>query len=344
MKIVKRTPGISTTDLVGRMLLCTKSHFIKSLSDVIAGKEGRGSEDERKAYGQEVHTRIKEYAAAPNGRDPFVQVWNFHPKHRSIERRRSSVRGNLAEASSSSSNHNHDGGKGTFSSMVDGLGPRAGQRIVYVDGGFDLFSSGHIAFLETVAELETKLGHERDWFSPAVTSKRIEETGSDYGPAYIVAGIHDDEVINHYKGINFPIMNIFERGLCVVQCKYVHSVVFGAPFAPTKTFLTGLPAVSAAGKPNPDVVYHCPTSFMPSPFDEYADAKSLCIFTETPAHSFQDVNAAHIVKRILDNREQYEERQRKKGVKGVGEEATKEREWGKSRSRSRSRDRADGRS
>jgi ethanolamine-phosphate cytidylyltransferase len=121
-------------------------------------------------------------------------------------------------------------------------------------------------------------------------------------------------------------MNIFERGLCVVQCKYVHSVVFGAPFAPTKTYLTGLPAVSTAGKPHPDVVYHGPTSFMPSSFDEYIDAKSLSIFTETPSHSFQDVNAAHIVKRILDNREQYEERQRKKGVKGVGEEATKKRE------------------
>jgi ethanolamine-phosphate cytidylyltransferase len=195
-----------------------------------------------------------------------------------------------------------------------------------VDGGFDLFSSGHIAFLETVVELEDKLGHERDWFSPAVTSKRIEETGSDYGPAYIIAGIHDDEVINHYKGINYPIMNVFERGLCVVQCKYIHSVVFGAPFAPTKAFLTGLPAVSTAGKPHPDVVYHGPTSFMPAPFDAYTDAKSLSIFTETPSHNFQDVNAAHIVKRILDNRTQYEERQRKKGVKGVGEEATLRRE------------------
>jgi ethanolamine-phosphate cytidylyltransferase len=327
MKIVKRTPGISTTDLVGRMLLCTKTHFIRSLSDVIAGKEGKGSEEERIAYGKEVQTRIKEYAAAPDGREPFVQVWSFHPKHRSIERRRSSTKGsNPAEASSSSSLRHHDGGKGSFSSMVDGHGPRAGQRIVYVDGGFDLFSSGHIAFLETVAEIEAKLGHERDWFSPTVTAKRIEETGSDYGPAYIIAGVHDDEVINHYKRINYPIMNIFERGLCVVQCKYVHSVVFSAPFAPTKSYLTNLPAVSAANKSHPDAVYHGPTSFMPASFDAYADAKSLSIFTETPAHDFQDVNAAHVVKRILDNRAQYEERQRKKGVKGVGEEATLKRE------------------
>lgn len=326
MKTVKRTPGISTTDLVGRMLLCTKTHFIKNLPDVMAGKEGRGSEDERKAYGKELETMIKEYAAAPNGREPCVQVYSFHPKHPSIERRQSSIKGNPGEISSSSSPRNRDSGKGTFSSMVYGLGPRAGQRIVYVDGGFDLFSSGHIAFLETIATLEDKRGRERDWFSPAVTSKRIDETGSDYGPAYIIAGIHDDDVINYYKGINFPIMNIFERGLCVVQCKYIHSVVFGAPFVPTKTYLTGLPAMSAADKLHPDVVYHGPTSFMPALFDSYADARALSIFSETPAHNFQEVNAAHIMKRILDNRAQYEKRQRKKGVKGAGEEATKKRE------------------
>lgn len=326
MKIVKRTPGISTTDLVGRMLLCTKSHFIKSLSDVMIGKEGQGSELERQAHGKEVETRIREYAAAPDGLQPFVQVWSFHPKHRSIERRRSSVRSVRSEAGGSGHHHIHDGGKGTFSSMVDGHGPRPGQRVVYVDGGFDLFSSGHIAFLQTVSELEDKLGHERDWFSEISVAKRIEESGADYGPAYIVAGIHDDEVINHYKGINYPIMNIFERGLCVVQCRYVHSVVFSAPFQPTKTYLAALPAVSAAAKPHPDVVYHGPTAFMPAPNDSYADAKTLAIFVETPPHSFQDVNAAHIVQRILDNRAQYEERQRKKGVKGVGEEATRRRE------------------
>jgi ethanolamine-phosphate cytidylyltransferase len=31
--------------------------------------------------------------------------------------------------------------------------------------------------------------------------------------------VHDDEVINHWKGVNYPIMNIYERGLCVLQCK-----------------------------------------------------------------------------------------------------------------------------
>lgn len=210
--------------------------------------------------------------------------------------------------------------------MVDGNGPKPGQRIVYVDGGFDLFSSGHIAFLQTVAELEEKLGQESGWYASEAAEKRVQETGSDYGPAYVIAGIHDDEVINYYKGINYPIMNILERGLCVVQCKYIHSVVFGAPYVPTRAYLGSMPAVLAVNKLFPDAVYHGPTAFMPSAVDPYKDAKDAGVFKETPTHDFADVNAAQIVQRILDNRVQYEERQRKKGVKGVGEEATRRRE------------------
>jgi len=50
------------------------------------------------------------------------------------------------------------------------------------------------------------------------------------------------------------------------------------------------------------------------------------IFNEVPPHDFQDVNAAQIVDRILKNRTRYEERQRKKGEKGITEEAVRRRE------------------
>lgn len=65
---------------------------------------------------------------------------------------------------------------------------------------------------------------------------------------------------------------------------------------------------------------------MPSNPDPYVDAKTLQVYHETPGHDFQNVDAEQIVSRILDSREQYEERQRVKGVKGVGEEAVKRRE------------------
>ena len=321
MKIVPRTPGISTTDLVGRMLLCTKTHFIKSLDDVLEGKEGRGSDEERKLRGRETKQRIGEYAAAPNGKDRYVQVFDFVPKHRPLERRMST----LKPGEDVNTILRHDHGKGTFSPMVSGHAPRPGQRVVYVDGGFDLFSSGHIAFLQTVTEIETKLGQERGWFDAEARSQRESDHGEDYGPAYVVAGIHTDEVINYHKGINYPIMNLIERGLCVVQCRYIHAVIFSAPHTPSKSYLHSLPC----GTPN--VVYHGPTSSMTLPStseaaDPYKDAKALELFQETPAHRFQDVNADQIVHRIMSKRQEYENRQRKKGEKGVGEEAQARRE------------------
>ncbi|GAB7361547.1 hypothetical protein MBLNU230_g1600t1 [Neophaeotheca triangularis] len=312
MKIVPRTPGISTTDLVGRMLLCTKDHFIKNLVSMIEGDEGSGTGEERKANGKMMETRIREYATAPNGMDSYVQIWSWKAKHRTLERRSSHI--------NSKGEPRQDTGKGTFTPMVEGQRPKPGQRVVYVDGGFDLFSSGHISFLRTVSETETALAEQRGWYSEEAKQRRINDTGSDYPPAYVVAGIHDDEVINYYKGVNYPIMNIFERGLCVVQCKYIHSVVFGAPYTPTQLYLSALPTGT------PDAVYHGPTTFMPTSNDPYKEAKEMGIFEQVAEHAFQEVNAAHIVKRILNKRAQYEERQRKKGQKGVGEAAVKKRE------------------
>ena len=95
---------------------------------------------------------------------------------------------------------------GTFTQLFEGPTPKPDQRVVYVDGGFDLFSSGHIEFLRLVVEVEEKKAAEKGW-------------NKDYSPVYVVAGVHDDEVINHWKGVNYPIMNIFERGLCVLQCR-----------------------------------------------------------------------------------------------------------------------------
>ena len=59
---------------------------------------------------------------------------------------------------------------------------------------------------------------------------------------------------------------------------------------------------------------------MPLDYDPYKDARHLGIFEEIPRHDFQEVNAGHVVERILSSRERFEERQKNKGVKGVGEE------------------------
>lgn len=274
--VIKRTPGISTTDLVGRMLLCTKTHFIKSLTDELAGKSEGGPNEDRIKVGYEMLQRIKDYATDETGLQPGCVVWTW----------KSSAQAKL---------DNETPDAGAFSKLVDGKGPKSGQRVVYVDGGFDLFSSGQIEFLRKVHEAEK-------------------------GEAYVVAGVHDDEVINHWKGLNYPIMNIFERGLCVLQCKYIHSVVFGAPFAPSSPYLDAIPAGKISA------VYHGPTAFIPLDYDPYTDAKTMGIFQEVSEHSLSHVNAGEIVMRIMKGRQAFEERQKRKGQKAVGEEAARERE------------------
>ena len=107
--------------------------------------------------------------------------------------------------------------------MIEGKKARKGQRIVYVDGGFDLFCSGHIEFLRCVFEMEEAKAREAGWFETAAYRQRVEAAGEDYVPCYIVVGMHNDQVINAVKGMNYPIMNILERGLCVLQCKVCSS-------------------------------------------------------------------------------------------------------------------------
>ncbi|KAK5096829.1 choline phosphate cytidylyltransferase [Lithohypha guttulata] len=259
---VKRTPGISTTDLVGRMLLCTKGHFIPALDTGLQHPQ----------HGAQMLERIQQYATDQTGLHPGAEVYIW----------KADVEAQLHLTKET----------GRFTKFVTGNRPQPGQRVVYVDGGFDLFSSGHIEFLKRVNQAES-------------------------GKAHIVAGIHNDEVINRYKGMNYPIMNIFERGLCVLQCKYVNAVVFGAPLAPSKEYLGSMPVGTISA------VYHGPTEFLPMDYDPYADAKALGIMKQIPDHPYKHVNASEILGRIEKGRAAFEERQRRKGQKAVVEGAIK---------------------
>ncbi|KAH8171224.1 cytidylyltransferase-like domain-containing protein [Sarocladium implicatum] len=299
-KVVKRSPGISTTDLVGRMLLCTKGHFINSFEAVLSGKEGPGSDEERKALGDSMLQRMQLYATDETAKAPGASVWFW-------------------SASEPAKAEDSQEEKGSFRKLIDGKGPRIGQRVVYVDGGFDLFSSGHIEFLRKVVEAEEELARADGWYSEQAVNERLGK-GGDYPPAYVVVGVHEDAVINRWKGVNYPIMNIFERGLCVLQCKYIHEVVFGAPFTPTEAYLTSMPL----GRP--DAVYHGPTAFMPLTYDPYTAPKAMGIFKEIGDHAFANVNAAEIVQRIMKSRDLYEARQKAKGMKAEVEAAARQRE------------------
>jgi ethanolamine-phosphate cytidylyltransferase len=61
-------------------------------------------------------------------------------------------------------------------------------------------------------------------------------------------------------------------------------------------------------------------------YDPYTAPKEMGIYQEIGHHDFEDVNASTIVQRILKSRDQYEARQKAKGMKADIEAAHRRRE------------------
>ena len=80
--------------------------------------------------------------------------------------------------------------------------PTSQDKVVYIDGNWDIVHEGHIKNLEKAKSL-----------------------GS-----YLIVGLHDDETINKIKGRNYPVLNLQERTLNVLALKYVDEVIIGAPW------------------------------------------------------------------------------------------------------------------
>ena len=80
--------------------------------------------------------------------------------------------------------------------------PKPSDKVVYIDGDFDLFHNGHVRAL-----------------------KEAKKRGD-----FLYVGIHDDEIVNKLKGHNNPILSLHERVLMVLGSKYVDDVLIGAPY------------------------------------------------------------------------------------------------------------------
>lgn len=243
--VVKRTPNISTTDLVGRMLLYTKSHHLQRIT-------GKAWEQDSFFSDEEI-SRFKEYATAQDGHSagPTVLV--------------NTVEGEVLE----------------FVSASQEIGGKMRENgIFYIDGGFDLFHTGHIEVLRMAKELADSKG------------------------CALIAGVNDDSQVNAQKGRNYPIMNLFERSLCVLQSKYIDGIVLGAPYKPTVDFLGKLGGRVVA-------VLHGPTAETGDPYSEVRE-----LLVEMGSHKYDKMSTETIVARVLENRMCYEERQKKKGWTG----------------------------
>ena len=95
---------------------------------------------------------------------------------------------------------------------ADVKAPTDGMRVVYIDGAWDLFHPGHVS-----------------------TLKAARERGD-----YLIVGIHGDAVVNRVQGMNLPLMNLHERVLSVLGCRYADDVLIDAPYEITKEMISSL--------------------------------------------------------------------------------------------------------
>jgi len=223
-RTVKRTEGVSTTELVGRMLLMTKDHHKMSSEKT---NDGTADENTKEHYKQ-------------------TRVSRFLPTTRRL------------------------------SQFSGGKAPKHGDRIVYIDGSFDLFHSGHTEIL--------RLAHQEGDF--------------------LLVGICDDETINNHRGGNWPIMNLHERVLCVLSCRYVDEVIIGAPWSINEDMIKTM---------NISVLVHGTSHDYISEEDPYKLPKSLGIYKEIQSPS--TLTAQEIVDRIIKQRSDYQSRFEKKAKK-----------------------------
>jgi len=228
-KIVKRTEGISTTDLVGRMLLLTKSHHQQVDDNNISNIIPKGE--------------LKEMSQTKS----YTKISHFLPTARKIVQ------------------------------FSDGLvEPKPSEKIIYIDGGFDLFHVGHIRALQAAKK---------------------------HGD-YLIVGIHTDEDINKARGQNHPVMNLHERTLGVLSCRYVNEVVIGAPWILSKEMLLSMKInVVVSGVIRTDMYSHIDDHC-------YKAASELGIFKQIDSTS--DITTSTVIERILNNYERYDKRNKKK--------------------------------
>ncbi|KAI8983820.1 hypothetical protein BDB01DRAFT_790235 [Pilobolus umbonatus] len=253
-KECKRTQGVSTTELVGRMLLMTRDHHKRKIKSAthVEPVSSLSTFD------------TSELVPFSSDGKTAATVSHFLPTSRRIVQ------------------------------FSEGREPKSTDRVIYVDGTFDLFHVGHIEFL-----------------------KRAKALGD-----FLIVGIHDDQTVNEIKGVNYPLMNLHERALSVLACRYVDEVIIGAPYSVTEELLTGeyKIAMVAHGKTQ--------TEQDRNGKNPYELPMKLGIYQEIDTPS-STITTEGIIHRIIENRKIFEERQRRKNQKAILEQEKELEEKGK---------------
>ena len=185
--------------------------------------------------------------------------------------------------------------------------PPPGCAIIYMDGAFDLFHPGHVAALQAARALG----------------------------GFLLVGLHGDEDVASRRGPGRPILDLHERALSVLACRYVDEVVIGAPAVISADLLTTFNialvvrgSVSEGGGGGGGGGREPPRTGSGAPHgapstsgggggeaaggDRYAVPRACGLFRRLASPS--PLTAAALIDRIVSNRAAYEARNAKKVV------------------------------
>mmetsp|Transcript_24262 Transcript_24262/g.60412 ORF Transcript_24262/g.60412 Transcript_24262/m.60412 type:complete len:138 (-) Transcript_24262:945-1358(-) len=117
---------------------------------------------------------------------------------------------------------------------------------------------------------------------------------------FLLVGIHDDATVNARLGHNFPILNLHERTLSVLSCRYVDEVIIGAPPVITNDMIVSMNISHVCRKADPED---------PEPTG-YDVPKEMGIYHEL--RSDVEVTVKTILDRIVANRESFSKKHARK--------------------------------
>lgn len=319
-RTIARTEGVSSTDIVGRMLLCTTSHHLPraQLAGGGGGGDGGGSsrraasardgeangaireeeseeeeEEERDDEEQEGGRRVACEPAPQLSRQISAELASGEFDEDEAEAARSRA---VQQASTRSRVSAFLPTTRRIMQFSSGRMPRPGDTVVYADGAWDMMSVAHVRLL-----------------------KEARRMGD-----FVLVGIHDDATVNEHRGRNYPILNLHERTLSVLSCRYVAEVIIGAPWAVTLDVIRTMNiSLVVHGTHHDELAAASATAAeAEAEADAYRVPKELGIYREIP--SVSDLSVPKIIDRIVANRERYVERQKRKNKQEAAYYAQKE--------------------
>jgi len=195
---IPRTTGVSTTDIVGRMLVLNRDHHDRARQSPMMGS--LMSRSRRK-------NSITDDASVKRASSSEQLVSDAAP----VEPKARLMTGRSLDYVGSRSKFLTTGRMiRIFSQQCKE--PKPEDKIVYIDGAWDMFHVGHVETLKAARALGD----------------------------FLIVGIHNDDLVNTHRGSNYPIMNLNERVLSVLGCRYVDDVLIDAPWEITREMIAAL--------------------------------------------------------------------------------------------------------